>query len=175
MALDESVACATATSGAAVVFAGGTVVIALGALAPAGIPEVSALGYTSAIVVVLAVLAALSLLPAVLAVLGPRIGALRIRRPAGAEGSRRWRRSGHAIARHPAAALTVGLGALLLLAAPAALHLGQTDAGRARRAPVLALEAGRARSRGDERPIAARTAWGASFAMRDPPATRKQR
>src|SRR4051795_3932557 len=134
MAIEDSVARATSTSGAAVVFAGGTVIIALGALALAGIPEVSALGYTSAIVVVFAVLAALTLLPAVLAMLGPRIDALRIRRPAGAEGSRRWRRCGEAIARRPAAALTAGLGALLLLAAPAtALHLGQTDAGDAPR------------------------------------------
>jgi putative drug exporter of the RND superfamily len=134
MALEDSVARATATSGAAVVFAGGTVIIALGALALAGIPEVSALGYTAAIVVVVAVLAALTLLPAILATLGPRIDAVRIRRPAGAEGSRRWRRWGQAIARRPAAALTAGLGALLLLAAPAtALHLGQTDAGDAPR------------------------------------------
>jgi putative drug exporter of the RND superfamily len=134
MALEDSVARATSTSGAAVVFSGGTVIIALLALALAGIPEVSALGYTSAIVVVVAVLAALTLLPAILASLGPRIDALRIRRPVGAEGSRRWRRCGEAIARRPAAALTAGLGALLLLAAPAtALHLGQTDAGDAPR------------------------------------------
>ena len=134
MALEDSVARATSTSGAAVVFSGGTVIIALLALALAGIPEVSALGYTAAIVVVVAVLAALTLLPAILASLGPRIDALRIRRPVGAEGSRRWRRCGEAIARRPAAALTAGLGALLLLAAPAtALHLGQTDAGDAPR------------------------------------------
>jgi putative drug exporter of the RND superfamily len=134
MAVGESVARAMATSGAAVVFAGGTVVIALGALALAGIPEVSALGYTAAIVVVVAVLAALTLLPAILAALGPRIDALRVRRTAGAEGSRRWRRWGQTIARRPALALVVGLGALLLLAAPAtALHLGQIDAGNAPR------------------------------------------
>ena len=134
MALEDSVARATSTSGAAVVFSGGTVIIALLALALAGIPEVSALGYTAAIVVVVAVLAALTLLPAILASLGPRIDALRIRRPVGAQGSRRWRRCGEAIARRPAAALTAGLGALLLLAAPTtALHLGQTDAGDAPR------------------------------------------
>jgi putative drug exporter of the RND superfamily len=134
MALEDSVARATATSGAAVVFAGGTVIIALGALALAGIPMVSALGYTAAIVVVVAVLAAITLLPAILASLGPRINALRVRRPAGAEGSPRWRRWGEAIAGRPVVALTAGLGALLLLAAPAtALHLGQTDAGDAPR------------------------------------------
>src|SRR3954470_6212720 len=134
MALEDSVARATSTSGAAVVFAGGTVIIALGALALAGIPMVSALGYTAAIVVVVAVLASITLLPAILGSLGPRIDALRIRRPAGAEGSPHWRRFGEAIARRPVVALAVGLGALLLLAAPAtALHLGQTDAGNAPR------------------------------------------
>jgi RND superfamily putative drug exporter len=134
MALEDSVARATATSGAAVVFAGGTVIIALGALALAGIPMVSALGYTAAIVVVVAVLASITLLPAILGSLGPRINALRIRRPMGAEGSRGWRRFGEAVARRPVVALTAGLGALLLLAAPAtALHLGQTDAGDAPR------------------------------------------
>src|SRR3954470_11169407 len=134
MAVKDSVARATATSGAAVVFAGGTVIIALGALALAGIPMVSALGYTAAIVVVVAVLASITLLPAILASLGPRINALRIRRPAGVEGSPRWRRWGEVIARRPVVALTAGLGALLLLAAPAtALHLGQTDAGDAPR------------------------------------------
>jgi RND superfamily putative drug exporter len=111
MALEDSVARATATSGA-VVFAGGTVVIALGALALAGIPMVAALGYTAAIVVVVAVLAALTLLPAILAALGPKVNALRIRRPVGAEGSRGWRQAAEAIARHPAACLTAGLGAL---------------------------------------------------------------
>ena len=134
MTLEDSVARATAISGAAVVFAGGTVVIALGALALAGIPMVTALGYTAAIVVVVAVLAALTLLPAILAALGPRVDALRIRRPVGAEGSQRWRRAAEAIARHPAACLIAGLGALLLLAAPAStLYLGQTDAGDAPR------------------------------------------
>jgi RND superfamily putative drug exporter len=134
MTIEDSVARATATSGAAVVFAGGTVIIALGALALAGIPTVSALGYTSGIVVVVAVLAAITLLPAVLAALGPRIDALRVRRTPGPEGGRRWRRWGHAVARRPAVALAAGLAALLLLAAPAtALHLGQVDAGDAPR------------------------------------------
>ncbi|MBA2712148.1 MAG: MMPL family transporter, partial [Rubrobacteraceae bacterium] len=46
----ESVARATATSGGAVVFAAGTVIIALVSLAAAGIPTVTTLGYTAAIV-----------------------------------------------------------------------------------------------------------------------------
>jgi len=78
MEINESVARATATSGGAVVFAGFTVVIALCSLAIAGIPLVSALGFTAAIAVVIAVLAATTLLPAMLGALGPRIDSLRV-------------------------------------------------------------------------------------------------
>ena len=56
---------AVATSGSAIVFAGGTVVIALLSLGVAGIPLVSALGLASAIAVVTAVLGAITLLPGV--------------------------------------------------------------------------------------------------------------
>ena len=57
----------SATAGGAVVFAGGTVVIALCSLAVAQIPIVSALGYSAAIVVLIAVITAITLLPALLA------------------------------------------------------------------------------------------------------------
>ena len=72
----ESIANAVATSGSAIVFAGCTVVIALLSLGVAGIPLVSALGLASAIAVVCAVLVAISLLPAFLGLLGPRINRL---------------------------------------------------------------------------------------------------
>jgi uncharacterized membrane protein YdfJ with MMPL/SSD domain len=78
MELHESVAMAVATSGSAIVFAGSTVVIALLALLVAGIPLVTALGYSSAVAVVTAVLAALTLLPAVLTLVGPHIESVRV-------------------------------------------------------------------------------------------------
>ena len=68
----ESVARATATSGGAVAFAAGTVIIALLSLAAAGIPMVTTLGYTAAIVVFVAATAAITLLPAVLGLIGTR-------------------------------------------------------------------------------------------------------
>ncbi len=67
---DEAAARAVATAGGAVVFAGGTVVIALCSLAVARIPIVSALGYSAAVVVLIAVITATTLLPALLSMLG---------------------------------------------------------------------------------------------------------
>ncbi|MGH2842142.1 MAG: MMPL family transporter, partial [Solirubrobacteraceae bacterium] len=73
MAMDDSIANAVATSGSAIVFAGGTVVIALLSLYVAGIPLVTALGLASASGVVMAVLGSISLLPALLGLLKHRI------------------------------------------------------------------------------------------------------
>lgn len=62
----ESVARATATAGSAVVFAGVTVVIALVGLSVVGIPFLSVMGLAAAGTVAIAVLIALTLLPALL-------------------------------------------------------------------------------------------------------------
>ena len=70
--MKESIARAAATSGGAVFFAGCTVTIALVSLAIANIPLVTTMGLMAAVAVVVAVLAALTLLPAELAILGPR-------------------------------------------------------------------------------------------------------
>ncbi len=100
MGVDESIRRATATAGGAVVFAGLTVVIALSALSVVGIPFLTVMGLAAAGTVVGAVLVALTLLPALLAVLGTRIdkgriGVLARRREAAAgrpNGGERWSR-----------------------------------------------------------------------------------
>ena len=129
----ESVARATATAGAAVVFAGTTVMIALICLFAAGIPLVTTLGYTAAIVVLVAMLAAITLLPSILALLGTRINRLRLPglavhhddRPHG------WARWARFIADHPWPGLVSGLAILVVLAIPAlSLTLGQPDNGQ---------------------------------------------
>ena len=74
--IHESIARAVGTAGTAVVFAGCTVVVALVSLVVAGIPLVAALGYTSAIAVGTAVLAAVTLLPALMSLAGRRINSL---------------------------------------------------------------------------------------------------
>ncbi|MEQ6899968.1 MMPL family transporter [Nocardioides sp. YIM 152588] len=60
---------AVGTAGSAVVFAGLTVLIALSALAVVGIPFLTAMGLAAAVTVLLAVLVALTLLPAILGML----------------------------------------------------------------------------------------------------------
>jgi putative drug exporter of the RND superfamily len=77
--MNESIARAAATSGGAVFFAGGTVTIALVSLAVAAIPLVTTMGLMAGVAVVVAVLAALTLLPATLAITGPHINSLRVR------------------------------------------------------------------------------------------------
>ncbi|WP_431908687.1 MMPL family transporter [Micromonospora carbonacea] len=128
---DEALVAAMGTAGAAVVFAGGTVVIALGGLAVAGVPILGTLGWTAGLVVVVAVLGAVTLLPALLAVLGPRLDALplRLRRRAG-DGGTGWARQAERVTRRPWRWALLAGALLAVLAAPAAtLTLGQLDAG----------------------------------------------
>jgi RND superfamily putative drug exporter len=133
MEMGESIARATATAGGAVVFAGTTVVIALCSLYFAGIPLVTKLGYTAAVAVVVAVLGATTLLPALLGALGPRINSLRVKlgrthpddhKPHG------WERWARGVARRPWLSLVAATALLVVLALPMLnLHLGQSDTG----------------------------------------------
>jgi putative drug exporter of the RND superfamily len=130
--LRESIARAAATSGGAVAFAGGTVIVALCSLLFAGIPLVSTLGYTAAISVAIAVLAAITLLPALLAILGRRIYSLKLPIPEPKHDQRPhgWARWARFVAKHPLPAVAASLIVLLVLALPARhLHFGQADTG----------------------------------------------
>ncbi len=128
--MNESIARAAATSGGAVFFAGGTVTIALVSLAVAEIPLVTTMGLMAAIAVVVAVLAALTLLPAELAILGPRINSLRVRHPPSEEQARTglWAKWAADIAKQPIIAGLAALAILIPLAVPLfSLNLGQQD------------------------------------------------
>ncbi|MEE2031666.1 MMPL family transporter [Rhodococcus chondri] len=74
----EAAGRAVGTAGSAVVFAGLTVIIALMALSVVGIPFLSVMGYAAAFTVLMAVLIAITLLPAVLALFGEKAFAGRI-------------------------------------------------------------------------------------------------
>jgi len=69
----ESAATAVATAGSSVIFAGVTVMIALVGLLIVGIPFLGLMGLAAAVAVLLAMLAATTLLPAVLGLLGARL------------------------------------------------------------------------------------------------------
>src|SRR5207344_3057616 len=73
METEAAVGRSVATAGSAVLFAGTTVVIAICGLMIAGIPYVARLGYMAGIVVAVMMLAALTLLPAIIGVVGHRI------------------------------------------------------------------------------------------------------
>ncbi|MDR1388046.1 MAG: MMPL family transporter, partial [Propionibacteriaceae bacterium] len=79
----QSVGQALATAGSAVVFAGLTVIVALLGLSVARIPFLTVMGIGAAAAVALAVLAATTLLPAVLALCGERLRPKSARAPAG--------------------------------------------------------------------------------------------
>jgi putative drug exporter of the RND superfamily len=130
LSIEESIARAAATSGGAVFFAGGTVTIALVSLAVAGIPLITTLGFMAAVAVVVAVLAALTLLPATLALTGPRINSLRVRHPASDEAAHQglWAKWANEIARYPLVAGLAALAILIPLTIPLlSLNLGQQD------------------------------------------------
>jgi RND superfamily putative drug exporter len=130
LTIDESIARAAATSGGAVFFAGATVTIALVSLAVAGIPLITTMGLMAAVAVVVAVLGALTLLPAVLAIAGPRIESLRVRHPRPESDAHEglWAKWAHEIARYPVLAGLAALAILIPLTIPLlSLNLGQQD------------------------------------------------
>jgi RND superfamily putative drug exporter len=133
MTVEESAGRAIATAGQAVVFAGITVVIAICGLQFVGIGSVALMGYAIALNVLVAVLAAITLLPAFLGFAGRNIDKLRLphvnaHRP-GDDRSVAARWSIH-VSRHPWLYLVASSVVLLLLIVPFfSIRLGQTDAG----------------------------------------------
>lgn len=129
MDLRESIALATGTAGNAVTFAGATVVIALAALGITGIPFLGVMGVVAAATVVVAVLAAITLTPALLSFLGHRVlperQRARLARKNGDSATRGW---AAAVQRRPWLAV-VGVAVIAgVLAIPATqLRLGLPD------------------------------------------------
>ena len=120
----ESAATAVGTAGNAVVFAGLTVIIALLGLFVVGLPFLSVMGSAAAIAVAIAILAAITLLPALMGLAGdkmrpqPGSGAARLAMAGTTTPSfgRRWVRF---VMRHPLAVSTVSVVGLGVLALPA--------------------------------------------------------
>ena len=123
------------TAGRSVIIAGATVVIAVLGLALTGLPYMYGVAISASIAVLVVMLAAVSLLPALLAYLGPRVDRLRIpflgrsldKQADGDSPAARW---AHAVQRRPWTAVIAGTALLLALAAPAlGMRLGFPDAG----------------------------------------------
>ncbi|MCO8277976.1 MMPL family transporter [Actinoplanes sp. TRM 88003] len=118
--LHESIGLANGTSGNAVVFAGSTVLVALLALNVTGIGFLGMMGTVGAFCVAVAVIIAVTLTPAMLSLLGPRIVGRRTLKKQAAATPMSTRR----------ALLTVvaGLAALIVIAIPAlSMRLGLPD------------------------------------------------
>ncbi|MER7824405.1 MMPL family transporter [Streptomyces sp. NPDC096097] len=135
---DEAAGRAVGTAGSAVVFAGLTVVIALVGLAVVNIPMLTKMGFAAAGTVVIAVLVALTLVPAILAFAGKKVlpAGKKSRlfgkgKPEGAEkkanGGTRWARF---VLRRPVMVLLAGVIGLGVIAIPASkLEMGLPDDG----------------------------------------------
>ncbi|MFI8197503.1 MMPL family transporter [Streptomyces sp. NPDC085942] len=132
---EEAAGRAVGTAGSAVVFAGLTVVIALVGLAVVNIPMLTKMGLAAAGTVAVAVLIALTLVPAALGFAGKRIMGRKARRAAEAESrpaakpntGTRWARF---VLRKPVWVLLVGVLGLGVIAVPAAsLEMGLPDDG----------------------------------------------
>jgi len=126
-----ALAVAAATSGRSVLVSGFTVLTAMAGLFFAADKTYLSFGIATMIVVGVAMLGSLTVLPALLSKLGPRVDKGRIpfvhrfRNDAG--GSRFWRAALTPALKHPLASVLVAGGALLLLALPAlGLHTTQS-------------------------------------------------
>jgi len=131
--VEDAIVEAAGTAGRSVLFAGGTVMIALLGLAVVGIPFVAYLGGAASIVVLLSVIVALFVMPALLALAGPHIDRLHLpvlpRTSYDSETGVGYRWS-LIVQRAPWLWVALSLALLLVLASPLLdIRLGVSDAG----------------------------------------------
>ncbi len=129
----NAIALSARTAGKAVVFAGGTVIVSILGLGISGVPFVAWMGVSAAIVVLVMVLAASTLIPALLAYAGRDVDRFRLpfmktdRLP---QEHAFWVRWGRHISAHPWPYLALGAGLLIAMSLPLlGMRLGQSDAG----------------------------------------------
>ncbi|MHA4819695.1 MMPL family transporter [Streptomyces aculeolatus] len=118
---------AAATSGRAVLVSGVTVIVAMCGMLFTGLADFAAMGVASLMVVAVAMVGSVTVLPAMLSLLGERVEKGRVpflarlkRGPSNAGGeSRVWRAVLTRVLRRPKAAVVVATGALAVIAVPA--------------------------------------------------------
>ena len=127
--VEDAVGIALATAGRAILFSGITVAIGLaGMLFYPGTFLVS-LGVSGSLVVAAAVLYGLTFLPALLSILGPRVGAWRLPLPRGRGGPGLWHSIATAVMRRPVLVLVPTVALIAIAASPfVQLRLATADA-----------------------------------------------
>jgi RND superfamily putative drug exporter len=123
----EAIAHSGATASRAVFFSGMTVVLALLGMLIIPTTIYRALAAGAIFVVIVAVAAAMTLLPAILALMGDKVNALRVRRKAGRveAGTGFWDRATRIVMARPVVSLALGAGLMILLAIPYfSIHTG---------------------------------------------------
>ncbi len=127
--VEDAVAIATASAGRAVMFSGLTVMIGLSGLLIFHSMALRSIGLGGSLVVFVSVLSALTLLPAVLGLLGPRIDSLPVVPWRQAGRNRFWHGLATAVMRHPWWVIGSVLVAIAIIASPfRALQLNVPDA-----------------------------------------------
>ncbi len=132
MTVPEAIGQANSTAGLSVLFAGVTVIVAIAGLQVSGVPMMTVMGWASALMVLITMLAAITLLPAILGIVKTKVNAAKIpfikQRPANdpSSGSARWAAR---VVKHPVRYGVVATVILGVLAAPVfSMRLGFTDA-----------------------------------------------
>ncbi len=124
---EEAVQRAMETAGRAVVFSGLTVAIGLLALIALPLPFLRSMGYGGMLIPLVSTLCAITLLPVVMAKLGPRLDWPH--RRTDDKASRAWTRWAQAVARRRWAAAGIGMAVIVaLVVAATTLQLGTSDA-----------------------------------------------
>src|SRR5215212_1967638 len=114
----EAVPRTVATAGRSIFFSGTAVLIGLSGLLFFPFMFMRSIGVAGVVVVFVSVTAALTLLPALLSVLGPRVNRLAIRRRRGGPGTAFWSRSAEIVMRHPVVVIILAAAILGVLLHP---------------------------------------------------------
>jgi len=120
--VQDAVARTVATAGRTVLISGATVALVLASLMLFPETILRSIGYGGVATVLVAMIIALTVLPAMLAVLGPKVNSLRIRRsvqrPPAADGTGGWSRLAHSVMRRPVLYAVPVVVLLLALGSP---------------------------------------------------------